>query len=487
MELIPGATGDLDHQAAEGQQADQVGQYHQAVEHIGQTPDQIHFQGGTYHDKDHHDHGVQFGGPLAEQGLHIDLAEEIPADDGGEGEEQHTDGHKGVAEGAKGGVEGGLGQGGTLEGAVHRLEHTGGDDDQGSQGEHHKGVDKHAHHGNNALILGLFHLGHGVGVRGGAHTGFVGEQAPGHAVPHGLPHTQAQSAAKHRLGIKGAHKDGAHGGEQGLVVDAQDDDAAYNVEQSHDGDDLLREGGNTPHTAQEDKGGNDSHHHAHRQFGNAKGGVEGVADGVGLDHIAHKAKGQDDGDGKEAGQELAELAPEGCPDVVQGAAGDMAVGIGGAEPLSQHRLGIDGGHAEEGGQPHPEDGAGAAGIQGGGAAGDVAGAHLGGNGGGQGLEGGHTLLACPGALHGEAAEQPAHSFAEFTQLDKTQTYRKENTGGYQQKEQRIVPQHGVDRAHQSFDPFHCTLSSSLGIAAKKRAKPHTHCGLALKYKQKDIR
>ena len=141
---------------------------------------------------------------LAEEGLDVGLAEEVPADDGGEGEEQHADGHEGVAEGAEGGVEGGLGQGGALEGAVDRLQQAGGQDDQGRQGQDHEGVDEHAHHGHDALILGLFHLGHGVGVGGGAHAGLIGEEAAGHAVAHGLLDAEAQRAAEDGLGVEGA-------------------------------------------------------------------------------------------------------------------------------------------------------------------------------------------------------------------------------------------------------------------------------------------
>ena len=49
-------------------------------------------------------------------------------------------------------------------------------------------------------------------------------------------------------------------------------------------------------------------------------------------------------------------------------------------------------HAEEGNDPHPEDGAGTAGEDGAARADDVAGTTLGRNGGGPGLEGAHAGL-----------------------------------------------------------------------------------------------
>ena len=45
------------------------------------------------------------------------------------------------------------------------------------------------------------------------------------------------------------------------------------------------------------------------QDGHAESGLEGGADGVGLDHAAHEAQGQDDGHGEETSQELAESRP----------------------------------------------------------------------------------------------------------------------------------------------------------------------------------
>ena len=63
---------------------------------------------------------------------------------------------------------------------------------------------------------------------------------------------------------------------------------------------------------------------------------------------------------KKHSQERAEAVVKRPLDVVDRAAGDGAVLVDDAGLLGQHGLCIDGGHAEEGDDPHPEDGAGAA-------------------------------------------------------------------------------------------------------------------------------
>ena len=104
--------------------------------------------------------------------------------------------------------EGGLGQIGLadplgddagVEDAVAGIQS--GDDDQRIEGEHHKGVDEHAHHGHHALIVGVLHVGLGVGVGGGAHARLVGEQAPLGALADGGLDGVAEAAADDRLGL----------------------------------------------------------------------------------------------------------------------------------------------------------------------------------------------------------------------------------------------------------------------------------------------
>ena len=63
---------------------------------------------------------------------------------------------------------------------------------------------------------------------------------------------------------------------------------------------LLRDGGNAGDAAQEDEGGHHRQHHAHDPGGDAQRLLEGVADGVGLDHVAGEAQGEDDSQREEA-------------------------------------------------------------------------------------------------------------------------------------------------------------------------------------------
>ena len=117
----------------------------------------------------------------------------------------------------------------------------------------------------------------------------------------------------------------------------------------------------------------------------------------------------------------------------------MAGLVGGLVLLGQAGLAVDGGHAEEGGHPHPEDGPRSAGDHGGGAAGDIAGAHLGGDGGGHGLEGAHALLARLLPVEAEAAEQALKAGSELAHLNETGADGENNAGAHQQVEQQTVP------------------------------------------------
>ena len=278
-----------------------------------------------------------------------------------------------------------------------------------------------------------------MGVGGGAHTGLIGEEAPGHAVAHGLLDADTNSAAQNGLGSESAHKDHAEGLGDGGDVGKNHDQCADEVAHRHDGYQLLGDGGNALHAAQEDEGRHHRQHHAGNQLGHMEGGVESTADGVGLDHVAHEAQSQDDSHGEEARQELAEAPLEPGPDVVHRAADDLPLVVAGLVLLGQHRLAVDGGHAEEGGQPHPEDGAGAAGEEGCTAAHNVAGAHLCGNGGGCGLEGAHTVLARLFAGEAEAAEHLPPAGAELPHLDEAQADGEEDAGKYQHVQQHAVP------------------------------------------------
>ena len=68
--------------------------------------------------------------------------------------------------------------------------------------------------------------------------------------------------------------------------------------------------------AQENDAADDDQRHTHDPGRDAKGGLEALADGVGLHHAAHEAQSQNDGDCKKGRQEFAEAAFERGGDVI---------------------------------------------------------------------------------------------------------------------------------------------------------------------------
>ena len=102
----------------------------------------------------------------------------------------------------------------------------GGDDDEGSHGQDHKGVDEDADHGDHTLVMGMLDLCHGVGVRGRAHTGLIGKQAALDALADGGLQGVAQAAADDGVGEEGILEDHAEGLRQiGQAQDEQDQPA----------------------------------------------------------------------------------------------------------------------------------------------------------------------------------------------------------------------------------------------------------------------
>ena len=465
------------HHTGESQQADEVGQDHEPVEHVGHVPHEVHLEAGTEHDEEHHNGGIDLHILCAEEGLHVGLAEEIPADDGGKGEEEQADGDVDIAEGTEYGVKGYLGQ---FRAGAAGVPHAGDDDDKRRAGEHHEGVDEHAHHGHHALIVGVGHLGKSMGMGRGTHTGFVGEEAAGHAVAHGFAHGDAECAAAGGLRIEGHDENGLEGAGQGGNVGEDDDEAAADVQKRHERHELFHDPGNALCAAEEDGGGNERHNDAHEHGGNSEGGAEGRAYGVGLHHVAHEAEGEDDGHGEEGGKGPAEGSGEGCADIVGRSADGFAALVGALVLLGQHGFGIVGGHAEEGAEPHPENGARAACGDGRGRARNVARAHLRGHGGGQRLEGAHAGMVGAFAVQGNIAEQTAEGEGKFTKLDETQADGIKNARAAKQKEKEPAPEHAVDRIHYLSDEFHGTCPSGGSsftfspprFRVKKRANPH---------------
>ena len=91
-----------DDHARQREQRDDVGQDDEVVEHIRQLPHEVTAGDSAEEDEHQCDHGIddaaQPAVPAAKQVVGIDLTEQVPAQDSGEGEEQQADGYDRVAE-----------------------------------------------------------------------------------------------------------------------------------------------------------------------------------------------------------------------------------------------------------------------------------------------------------------------------------------------------------------------------------------------------
>ena len=181
--------GGFQNHFGQGKQGNGVGNDHQIVEHIRQFPNQIIGHQGAQEDEYQGNHHVNLDTLLSEQVIGVDLTKQVPAQNGRECEEEQTHGNEHGTGGLSiNGTESSLCQVGFVQHggdithiAVGKRAVRGvksGDDDQSVQGQNHKGVDEHTDHGHDTLLMGIGNIGLGVGVRSGAHTGFIGRTDP---------------------------------------------------------------------------------------------------------------------------------------------------------------------------------------------------------------------------------------------------------------------------------------------------------------------
>ena len=231
----------------------------------------------------------------------------------------------------------------------------------------------------------MLYFGNGVSVRCGTHTGFVGEQAAGNAELHGFGNRQTECAAHNCLRIKCSHKDQTERIAKFSGVTSNDVGAADDVNGGHEGNDFLSHRRQTGDAAEENRTGEYGCHNTGDDQRNAESRVHGVGNRIGLHHVADATQSNDDGDREEDGHRTPFFTHT-LGDVVRRTADHVAVGVFAFEGLSQHRFGKDGGHTEEGGNPQPEQGAGAARDDSSGRTRNVTGTHLSSDGGSQSLE-----------------------------------------------------------------------------------------------------
>ena len=296
-----------------------------------------------------------------------------------------------------------------------------------------------------------------MGVGGGPHARLIGKQAAGHAEAHGFLHRDAGCTTQHCSRVKSRHKNAGDHPRQAAPVAGQNDQAAADVQQRHHRHQFFGHRHNALHPAQKDEPGHQRHRNAHHDFRCAEGVVHGVADGVGLHHIAHEPQRQNERRGEKARQHLAESVRERRPDVIGRATHGLAVFIGGAELLCQNGLGVVGGHAKEGTHPHPEHRTRAAGDNGRGRTRNGAGAHLPRHRCSQCLKAAHALMVGLFAPQGQAAQREFQPLAQLAHLHKPQPNGKIHAGAHQRRQQKIIPKILVEGLNQTQNRIHCSL------------------------------
>ena len=154
------------------------------------------------------------------------------------------------------------------------------------------------------------HICRGVRVRRGAHTRFVGKQAPRHAITHRFFHADARRAAQHRLRVEGSLKNMAHHGDGVVGILKQDKNRAQNVNHRHKRHDKLREVGDAVDAADKNRARRRRQHQAYGDFRQPERDMNRARDGVRLRGIADKAQRDNQRDGKKARQKPRLAAPD---------------------------------------------------------------------------------------------------------------------------------------------------------------------------------
>ena len=216
-------------------------------------------------------------------------------------------------------------------------------------------------------------------------------------------------------------------------------DSGQEVDDRHGRHNLTGNRGDALQAAQGDSRDDDRQDDGRVDGVQPDGQLRDIDDGVHLGEGADAEVGDEHaGDGEEDCQG-APFPAHAVFNVEHGAADDFPFLIVAAVADRQQAFGIFRGHAEEGSHPHPEQGAGAAGLDRRGDADDVARADGGGQGRAQGAEGRRVALAV--ALRLEDQSQGARQLAYLQQAQaQAQVYAR----AHQQDQQRRSPDEAVD-------------------------------------------
>ena len=306
-----------------------------------------------------------------------------------------------------------------------------------------------------------------MGDRSGTEAGLVGEHAaldaPGDDQDHGANDTTGDTA-----GGESTLEDVVEHGGQGVGIANDHDQAGQDVDDCHDGHQLLGDSAQALDAAEQNHGGQDDQDDAQDDVDQGllvKVGVEGGDHGVdGRGDVAHlhgvaDAEGcQGRKDTEDSTQPLPVLA-EAVLDVIHGAADPVAVLVAFTEPDGQQDLGVLGRHADQGGDPQPEHGTRAAQRDGGGDTGDVTGTDGTSQRRTHGLEGRHFAFLGFG-LGEDLAQGVLHGVAELTELHAEGPDGQQDTGTHQEDEHGDAPHDAVDGTVDGLNDCHTDLSFS---------------------------
>jgi hypothetical protein len=205
-------------------------------------------------------------------------------------------------------------------------------------------------------------------------------------------------------------------------------------------------------SAEQDSTDEDEHDDAGDRRVDVEGLLQVRGDRVGLGHVADTEGRDDRGDGEEPGEELAEGTLDAALEVALRAAGHVALGVRDAVPDTEERLGVLGRHAEQTGDPHPEQGAGATDRDRRGDTDDIAHAHGGCQGGGQSLVLGDVTFA---AVVVAVEEAESEGREELSELHPPQPDGEDEAGAEQQgDEEPGAPDKGVGVAEPVIECVH---------------------------------
>ena len=213
----------------------------------------------------------------------------------------------------------------------------------------------------------------------GAQAGLIGEYAPLHAPGNGSLDTTAHDAAAYSLHRKSALENGDKGRSYISGIENHQNQRAHHVGDRHHGNQLFGHRRNPLQAAHHHQRSNDHQQCAGDPIGDRESAFHIGGDGIDLTHVADAEAGQNTENTEKKRQHFTDglAAPEAAqtvPQIVHGTAGPLPRGILPAVVDTKHVFGEIGHHTENRHNPHPEDGAGAAGHNGRGDTRDVTGA-----------------------------------------------------------------------------------------------------------------